>query len=409
MMLFWLCALALIVLALAFILPPLLGSRGAAGSAPAQSHAVNTYHSRLAALEEQHRVGALSAADLSEAKDELARALLADSAAHPTAPARRVSPRPWLAIAVGVGVPLLSIALYQRLGAPGALDPPAAAPAGEVAVEDMVARLAERMRTEPDNSAGWLLLGRSYMALERYAEAARAFSAAHGLLGDSPALLADLAEAQALMGGQNFLGPPGEHLERALQLDPALPKALWLGAFAAMQRGETALAVGRWQALLDHQPDDSEAARVLRELIANANVAGGADVAATPPADDGAAPAADDAPRLTVNVTLADHLAAGLDGSETLFVFARAAEGPPMPLAVSRRRVADLPLTVVLDDSMAMAPGMKLSDFERVVVGARISRSGTPTAGSGDLQGFSQPVPVGAGQTVNVAITEQLP
>lgn len=403
MMLFWLCALALIALALAFILPPLLGARGAAGSAPAQSHAVNIYHSRLAALEEQHRVGALSAADLSEAKDELARALLADSAGQPAAaPARRVAPRPWLAIAVGVGVPLLSIALYQRLGAPGALQPPAAAPAGEVAVEEMVARLAERMRAEPENSAGWLLLGRSYMALERYAEAARAFSAAHGLLGDSPALLADLAEAQALTGGQNFLGPPGEHLERALQLDPAFPKALWLGAFAAMQRGETALAVGRWQTLLDHQPDDSEAARVLRELIANANVASGADAPATPPA-------ADRGPRLTVNVTLADHLAAGLDGSETLFVFARAADGPPMPLAVSRRRVADLPLTVVLDDSMAMAPGMKLSDFERVVVGARISRSGTATAGSGDLQGFSQPVPVGAGQTVNVAISEQLP
>lgn len=403
MMLFWLCALALIALALAFILPPLLGARGAAGSAPAQSHAVNIYHSRLAALEEQHRVGALSAADLSEAKDELARALLAESAGPPAAaPARRVAPRPWLAIAVGVGVPLLSIALYQRLGAPGALEPPAAAPAGEVAVEEMVARLAERMRAEPENSAGWLLLGRSYMALERYAEAARAFSAAHGLLGDSPALLADLAEAQALTGGQNFLGPPGEHLERALQLDPAFPKALWLGAFAAMQRGETALAVGRWQTLLDHQPDDSEAARVLRELIANANVASGADAPAKPPA-------ADRGPRLTVNVTLADHLAAGLDGSETLFVFARAADGPPMPLAVSRRRAADLPLTVVLDDSMAMAPGMKLSDFERVVVGARISRSGTATAGSGDLQGFSQPVPVGAGQTVNVAISEQLP
>jgi cytochrome c-type biogenesis protein CcmH len=404
MMLFWLCALALIVLALAFVLPPLLGARGAGGSAPAENHAVKIYQSRLAALEEEHRVGALSAADLGEAKNELAHALLADSAAPPAAaPTRRVTPRPWLAIAVGVGVPLLSIALYQRLGAPGALHPPAASPAGEVAVEEMVARLAERMNAEPENSAGWLLLGRSYMALERYAEAARAFSAAHGLLGDSPALLADLAEAQALMGGRNFLGPPGEHLERALQLDPAFPKALWLGAFAAMQRGETALAVGRWQTLLDHQPDDSEAARVLRELIANAD---GADA---PPAANGGAPAAGDGPRLTVNVVLADHLAAGLDGSETLFVFARAADGPPMPLAVSRRRVADLPLTVVLDDSMAMAPGMKLSDFERVVVGARISRSGTAIAGSGDLQGFSPPLRVGAGQTVNVAITEQLP
>ena len=118
---------------------------------------------------------------------------------------------------------------------------------------------------------------------------------------------------------------------------------------------------------------------------------------------------ADGAPGLTVNVILADRLAAGLDGSETLFVFARAAGGPPMPLAVARKRVSDLPLTVTLDDSMAMAPGMKLSNFDRVVVGARISASGTATAGSGDLQGFSQPVPVAGGATVNVAITEQVP
>jgi cytochrome c-type biogenesis protein CcmH len=319
--------------------------------------------------------------------------------------------RPWLAIAIGVGVPLLAVTLYQRLGEPGAIDPPPAPAAGggqrQPAVEDMVARLAERLASEPDSSEGWLLLGRSYMALERYAEAADAYGTAHRLLGDSAELLSDLAEAEALTQGQNFLGIPGERLETALRLDPEYPRALWLGAFAAMQRGETDLAVGRWQSLLDNQPADSEAASILRDLIANAGT--GADVAAGGTAAAGEPLATDTGPGLTVNVILADHLAAELDGGETLFVFARAAQGPPMPLAVARGQVSDLPLTVTLDDSMAMAPGMKLSNFDRVVVGARISMSGSPTASSGDLQGFSGPVSTSGDSTVNVAITEKVP
>jgi cytochrome c-type biogenesis protein CcmH len=415
MIVFWICALALVAVALLFILPPLLGTRRRnarrSGDAVAQDHHLALYRARLEALEEQHRIGTLGADDLTQARNELARDLLAESgsAAWPAAgvdagdASRRASARPWLAITVGVGVPLLSIALYQQLGAPGAVEPlPAPATgAAQPPVEDMVARLAERMRSEPDNSDGWLLLGRSYMALNRYAEASAAFAAAHALLGDSPALLADLAEAHALNNGQNFLGPANAYLEQALALDPTYPKALWLGAFAAMQRGEAALAVSRWQSLLDRQPGDSEAAAVLRGLIADAG-------AAPEPAGEAPPPAAG-APGLTVNVTVADHLLADLDGSEALFVFARAAEGPPMPLAVSRMRVSDLPLTVVLDDSMAMAPGLKLSSFDSVVVGARISRSGRPTASSGDLQGFSEALPVDGTTSVSIAITERVP
>jgi cytochrome c-type biogenesis protein CcmH len=409
MILFWLAALLLIAVALAFVLPPLLGARRAATSVAGDtSPSLELYRSRLTALEEQHRIGALSDADLAQARDELGRELLADTEAaapaeKPTGP--RVA-RPWLAVAVGAAVPLLSIALYQHLGAPGAIDAPAAvadAGAGAGDVERMVTGLAERLASEPGNSEGWLLLARSYMVLERYAEAARAYAAAHRLLGDSAELLSNLAEAEALRDRQNFLGVSGERLERALVLDPEHPKALWLGAFAAMQRGETELAVSRWQALLERQPADSEAARVLSGLIAGT---GGAEPAPAAPAEEtGAAGAA----VLTVNVIVADRLAAGLDGSETLFVFARAADGPPMPLAVTRRRTRDLPLTVTLDDSMAMAPGRKLSDFERVVVGARIAMNGTATASSGDLQGFSEPVTLGGDTAVDVAITERVP
>jgi len=400
---FWLSALVLIAIALAFVVPPLLGGRRADPGAATKSRHLALYRSRIAALDEEYRLGALGEDDLGQAKDELSRELLADSDGPPTGDAggaRALVSRPWLAIAIGVAVPLLTISLYQRLGEPRAIDPPLAS-SGDPAVEDMVARLAERMQSEPGDSEGWLLLGRSYMAMERYAEAVEAFTAAHRLMGDGPELLSDLAEAEALMGGQDFLGAPGAHLERALELDPDYPKALWLGAFAAMQRGEKALAVRRWQSLLDRQPADSEAARVLHGLIANSG--------ASEPAGNRGPEVGQPAPGLEVNVILADHLVAELSGNETLFVFARAADGPPMPLAVARKQVRDLPLTVVLDDSMAMAPNLKLSNFEQVIVGARISMGGSPTAASGDLQGFSEAVQVGGQEAVNVAITQRVP
>ena len=435
MIVFWLSALALIAVTLAILLSPLLRIRR--GTTSGGDHALEVYRSRIAALEEEHRVGALADADLAQARAELARELLSDSRADsgadsrgdgapaggPAATVRRRGSGPWLAIAVGVGVPLLAIALYQRLGEPGALDarvvagpPPAASPAGDGGApeaEAMVARLAERLRSEPGNSEGWLLLGRSYMALERYGEAADAYAAAHDLLGDSAGLLTDLAEAEALRDGQNFLGMQGERLETALRLDPAYAKALWLGAFAAMQRGDEDLAVHRWQSLLERQPADSEAAGILRGLIANTGAAPPPPAAATQaaPPPPGQADQADQADQagLTVNVTVADALVTGLDGTETLFIFARSVDGPPMPLAAARRRAGDLPLTITLDDSMAMGPGGRLSDADRVIVGARISSTGTATPGSGDLQGFSTPVAAADGGAVSVVITEKIP
>lgn len=398
MILFWLGALALVAAALAFLLPPLLATRRPEAPAPREDTAL--YRSRLAALEEQHRLGALGDEEFAQARDELGRALLEESAAAGTR-AAAARPRPWLAVAVGIGVPLLAVGLYQRLGTPAAVNPPPAPiAADDAAVEEMVARLAARMRESPGDSQGWLLLGRSYMVMERYGDAAEAYAAAHRLLGDSPDLLADLAEAEGLADGTNFLGRPSEHLETALGLDPEHPKALWLGAFAAMQRGEPALAVSRWEALLARQAPDSEASEILRGLIAGAGTAAGG--APAEPADTAAA-------GLTVDVVIADRLLAGLDGSEALFVFARPAEtgagGPP--LAVVRRSVRDLPLTVTLDDTMAMVPGRRLSDHSRVVVGARISLRGEPVAASGDLQGFSPPV--ASPGAASVAITERIP
>jgi cytochrome c-type biogenesis protein CcmH len=418
MILFWLGAAALLILALAFVLPPLWGSGRSAPTMDGRRLNVGVYRSRLEELEQEHHLGMLSADDLEQAREELARELLNDTLDEGADDDRggaiatdaRPGTRLYLTITTALALPLVAVLLYQWLGEPRGLSveravPPApAAQSGEHAgrgeMEEVVMKLAERLRAEPGNGDGWLLLGRSYMVLERHEQAALAFAEARRLRGDDADLLADLAEAEALADGKNFLGHPGELLEQSLALDPEHPKGLWLGAFAAMQRGEPELAASRWQKLLDRQPPDSEAAGILVGLIERTGT--------TPKKDTATAPAST-GPALRVQVSIDESLTAGLRGDETVFVFARAVDGPPMPLAVVRRRVSDLPLTVELDDSTSMTSELTLSRFERVVVGARVSRDGAPIARSGDIQGFSDPVAVGATTPVPVTIDHVVP
>jgi cytochrome c-type biogenesis protein CcmH len=199
-----------------------------------------------------------------------------------------------------------------------------------------------------------------------------------------PQLLADLAEALAMARGQKMRGEPEELVLRALQLDPKNLKALALAGGAAFERDNFRAAARYWERMLPLVPADSADARTIQ-----ANV----DEARARSLDKGAAkedsaknPAAT---ALRGVVTLSPKLAAQASPDDTVFIFARAAEGPPMPLAVLRKRVRDLPAKFALDDSMAMAPGMKLSDHPRVVVGARISKSGNALPQPGDLQGLS--------------------
>jgi cytochrome c-type biogenesis protein CcmH len=177
---------------------------------------------------------------------------------------------------------------------------------------------------------------------------------------------------------------------------------LWLAGFAAMQKGDAEGAVGRWQRLLEVVPPDSEQLAVVRDLIARAQASPASTAAAAPPVGSMAA-------SIEAVVRLAPGLQSRVSGDETLFVFARAASGPPMPLAIQRRSSAELPVTLVLDDSMGMVDSLKLSSFDSVVVGARISASGNASARSGDLQGFSAPIPVSGDAKVELVIDEVVP
>ena len=260
----------------------------------------------------------------------------------------------------------------------------------------MVDSLAARMKERPDDGEGWTMLARSYTVLGRFGEAVPAYAKAAALQPTNAGLLADYADAVAAQNGS--VGNPESLalIDRALAADPKHPKALALAGTAAYDRGDFAGAVARWQKIADALPAGSELLVQVQASIAEAKERmGGGAAAKAPAAGAPAAPAAVDASAVAGTVSLDPSLAAQAAPDDTVFVFARAAEGPRMPLAVKRARVADLPLTFRLDDSMAMSPAAKLSGARSIVVGARISKSGNAMPQPGDLSGESKPLAPG--------------
>ena len=269
----------------------------------------------------------------------------------------------------------------------------------------MVDRLADRLKSHPDDFEGWVMLARSYVAMDKHPQAIQAFAQAQRLHPDDANLLADYADALAMVNNHSLEGEPSRMVDRALQLDAKNTKALALAGTAAFERKDYAGAVRFWETLVQVEPADGPFASQVqggiaeaRKLAGMAPAASPAAAASAPPADAvAAAPAAASGPgRVAGTVTLAPALRTRAGPDDTVFVFARAADGPRMPLAILRKQVRDLPLTFTLDDSMAMSPSATLSGAGRVVVGARVSKSGNAMPQAGDLQGLSTAVPVGA-------------
>jgi cytochrome c-type biogenesis protein CcmH len=432
---FWFLAVGMLLLALVFVLPPLLG-RGVKTGVSQRELNLAVYRARLAELEGERDSQRITDSQFEQAKAELMQDMLEDVEPEDEAQAPAPLAGRMAAIATGVLLPLAVLGIYNTTGnwrlidaPPMQAQTPARAPQqaagrqtadGEShSMEEMVERLAARMQQEPGNLEGWVMLGRSYFILKRYSEAAQAYSHAMALVDEEdPDLLADYAEALALAHGNTMAGAPAKLLERALAIDPEHAKSLWYGGLAAYEVEDYAVAVERWQKLMVQLPADSDNARQLQQYLSKAQAGLGGDAVVTasepaaapaPAATTGSAappPPAATVAALQVEVNLDAALADKVGPNDTVFVFARAANGPRMPLAIVRKTVADLPLTVRLDDTMAMTPAMKLSAFPQVVVGARISKSGTAMPQAGDVQGFSQPVKPGATETIQVLINE---
>jgi len=362
------------------------------------------YRDQLRELDSDVQAGTLAPDQRDKAREEIEARLAADLGKGEPAAATSGSAR-GAAIALGLAVPLCALAIYLTVGNPRALSPEAMAEAGPHGMtaqqfETMVGRLAARMKEKPDDVEGWMMLGRSYAVLGRFPQSAQAYAKAVALAPSDAQLLADYADSLAMAQGRTLQGEPEKLLKRALAADPNNVKALVLAGTAAFDRNDKAGAVRYWERALLVLPAESEMAGRVRASIAE--VRGETEVAQGPKTPQSAAGA-----RVSGTVRVDPKLAARIGPDDTVFIFARAAEGPRMPLAIMRRQGRDLPVKFTLDDSMAMAPQMNLSAFPRVVIGARVSKSANAAAQPGDLQGSSGPIAVGSDR-VDVTIDTEV-
>ena len=395
---FWAIAVAMVLAALAFVLPPLLRR-------PRQ------LDERLAALEQARTAGVLD-----EAEYTTKREALSPAASAPQSGAQSASR--WPVLVLALLLPLAAWLLYDHVGEPRALQPgadvanagpaDAAAPADGAAaptLEEATSGLAERMRETPDDLGGWMLLGRAYKSMQRFADAREALANAHRIAPDDADVAVEYAEALTLASNSRRIeGEAAALLDRALAQQPTHERGLWLKGIQAYQAGDFAAAAETWERLRGSLPANADVHASLAERIADARARAQrpADAASTSPptslapaqADSAGTPGArtEGAPRLLVEVDIAPDLKAKLEPNDVLYVFARAPAGPRMPVAIQRLAASALPLTVTLDDSTSMLPQMTLSSLPEVVVGARVSHSGQAVPQPGDFEVLSAPV-----------------
>ncbi|MDP2021261.1 MAG: tetratricopeptide repeat protein [Hydrogenophaga sp.] len=391
---------------------------------------IPTLRRQLEQLRELHEAGVLPATQYEEGKVALERRIVDlvmsgavdQPAAAPSEHAQAAGPAGkkehglsrGLVAALGGGVLVLAVAGYWWMGSPEqlAVGPGSTAgssmagtgPAGanggaaphdtsQAQIADMVERLSARMKDSPEDAEGWAMLGRSYSVLGRHPEALAAYEKAVKLRKDDAQLLADYADSLAVKNDRQLAGEPMKWVEAALKLEPGNFKALALAGTDAFDRKDYANAVKHWSKLVESAPPDNSFAQQILGGLSEARQLAGM------PALPAAAPAPMALPGASVSgsITLAPGLAGKAAPDDTLFVFARAADGAQrMPLAILRRQVKDLPLSFTLDDSSSMSPAARISAVKSVIVSARISKSGQATPAPGDLTGQSAAVDVGA-------------
>ena len=349
----------------------------------------------------------LAAADVSQAEYDRARTELERqalrSAQAAQAQAQSSQRANWaVALATAIALPLLAATLYLTVGQPAAIGSAnALAQAGgapQAPDEATIAALKARVAKDAQDTEGWVLLARANFQLGHMDDAIAAYAKATGLVADNANLWVEYANTLAIAHNRDLAGEPTAMVERALKLDPNNFNALAFAGLAAFQRGDHATALRHWQHLKTLLPAGGDDAKAIDDLIARA---GGNTQAPAPEAAPAAAPQGKTA--IGGTVTLASALAGKVTATDTLFVFARAPGGPPMPLAAVRMSASAWPASFTLDDSSSMAQSMRLSKFPKVNLVARVSKSGSATPQPGDIEGHIDDVATGS-QGVHIVL-----
>jgi cytochrome c-type biogenesis protein CcmH len=424
----------LVLVALAFLLPPLVRGAGDTARIRRRRNALHELRDELPRAEYEQRMARL------DAEEQAARS-------------NGGSPQPTrtFAVLLLVALPLCGAVLYFNVGTPEGIDP---RPGQTGELRETLGDLAARVRENPENVDAWNQLGMLWKQIQQFPAAESAFRRVLFLAPDNAMARVELAETLLYQSGGASLPPESESLLRAvLRQNPNNQKALWLAGLGAFHNGRQQQALALWRRLEQLLPEGPVRQRV-REQIAQvdpdgtsatgtaatgtaASAAGGAGnlppghppidaagtaatsddagdaepASATTPGTDNAVAAGDDAgpaspTSVTVEVSVSPELSTRVSGNETVFVFARAVDGPPAPLAVRRLSAAALPTTIELSESDSMTQGLSITTFPQVRIAARISASGNAIASPGDLQGYSQPFGVAETERVGVTIDQ---
>jgi len=312
-----------------------------------------------------------------------------------------------LALALALVTPPLVLGAYLMVGTPRSLQP--APVENQATLVEATQQLQESLQRKPDDAQGWALLAQAYSALSQPRQALDALNHLLKLKPDDPDAMVAWVEATAETSPSHQIDDASRaKLQRALQIEPTHQRALWLLGISDFQRNNFADAAKQWKTLLPLLQPGSRVADAVQQELADAETRAGsgtqsAALATADPAPASAATAAPNEIAISVTVKLDPKLAAKVQPADTLFVFARAVDGPPMPLAVARLKASGLPAKITLTDAMAMTPALTLSKFPKVSVAARISKSGNAMPQAGDLE--SAPVEVATDSRAPVALT----
>ena len=400
----WLAASALIALAIALLAPALLHRQ----THPSQSRSsvnIGIARERERELRRELQEDVLSEADYDQARAELEINLLSDLEHNQdTASAPIRTPAPVTATLLAVLMPLAALGLYLFLGNPGALDPSpvlagqqltSAQPAA-TDVDAMLSKLRERLLERPDDVRGWTLLANALMSTGRYAEAVTAYERLGQLEPRNPEFLVRLADALAMSNNGSLAGQATQLITQALALDPQQIQGLWLAGIAAEERGEPGQALAFWRRLEPLVIDQPELLSEVRVMIgrASAEVQKNQTQMTEP---------------LRIAVSITPDLLGSVTSEDTLFLYARALDGPPMPVAARKLSALPLPRQITLDDRATVMTGGSLLSHRQLVVGVHISRSGNAMKSSGDLLGMTNPFDPAQTQELAVVVNKRVP
>ncbi len=378
---FWIIVIALLALALVILLVPLIRSSRAQQGDQRQQQNIQIAREKKQQLEAQLVDGEIDQAAYDSAFLDLqtSLALELDSSEADSEKSRGK----WMAVVVLLAIPLSSVALYLVYGEYRVIENPQlvqavpqqqAAAAPQMSLDEMVVAIKEKLRANPEDAEGWFMLGRALMGKQQYNEAVTAFQRSNDLIGDEPGILFALADALAMQNNGNLLGEPEALVKRGLELAPRFPNGLWLAGMAAEQRKDYKAAHVYWTQLLPLIADNPGSVSEIKGLIAMLEER-----------EPELASLVSTGASLNLVVDISADLKSRSSPGAAVFVYAKAMQGPPMPLAVRKLQLSDLPVTLTLSDDDAMMPTLKLSTFDQVIVGARVSSSGKPVAQAGDF------------------------